>query len=60
MNEAWIQLQCPDCEATWEADPADLPAPDADHGCDNCGATRPTGEFARSTRDFEILSEFHD
>jgi uncharacterized Zn ribbon protein len=59
MNEAWIQLQCPECETTWEENPAEMPEPDAEYACDSCGTTRSAGEFARSTRDFEILADFH-
>ena len=29
MQEAWIQLQCPGCEEQREANPADLPEPQA-------------------------------
>lgn len=60
MQEAWIQLKCPACEETWEANPADLPAPDAEFSCDHCGTSRPMAEFARAKRDLEILEEFHD
>lgn len=59
MQEAWIQLKCPSCEATWEANPADLPAPDADFTCTHCGKTRRMSEFARAARDLEILRDFH-
>jgi hypothetical protein len=59
MNEAWIDLQCSTCGETWEANPADLPEPDAGFTCPHCGATGSTGEFARTTRGFEILEEFH-
>ena len=59
MQEAWIQLQCPNCEEQWEANPADLPAPDSTHACEHCGVERRGAEFAKTARDFEILEEFH-
>jgi hypothetical protein len=59
MPDAWIQLQCPNCGETWEANPSALPAPDAAFTCDHCGTERRTSEFPQSTRDFEILEEFH-
>ncbi|PSP46640.1 hypothetical protein BRC60_09825 [Halobacteriales archaeon QH_1_68_42] len=33
MQEAWIQLQCPGCEEQREANPADLPGPQATRTC---------------------------
>ncbi|MFB6310985.1 MAG: hypothetical protein ABEH64_07360 [Salinirussus sp.] len=60
MNEAWIELQCPACGEDWEANPAELPAPDERFRCNHCGEERPTGEFALTTRGFEILEEFHE
>jgi hypothetical protein len=59
MNEAWIQLRCPNCEDTWEENPTDLPAPGEAFTHNACGTSRPVGEFARSTRDFEILEDLH-
>ncbi|WP_436931066.1 DUF7836 family putative zinc-binding protein [Halosimplex halobium] len=59
MQEAWIQLQCPECGEQWEANPADLPEPDAAFGCKDCEARRPLSEFTKTARDFEILEEFH-
>jgi hypothetical protein len=59
MQEAWIQLLCPECGETWEANPADLPAPRERLHCTHCEAHRPTAEFARTDRDYEILKQFH-
>jgi len=59
MQESWIQLQCPACEKHWEANPADVAAPDADLECEDCGETRPAAEFTKTARDLEILREFH-
>ena len=60
MNEAYIQLSCPKCEEHWEANPGNLPAPKTPFTCNHCGTTRPTAEFARTARDFEILASFHE
>jgi len=58
MQDAWIQLQCPNCDEQWEANPADLDEPAAEFTCDHCGATNHLSEFAKTTRDFEVLEEF--
>lgn len=58
MSEAWIQLQCPNCEERWEANPSDLPEPSTSRTCEHCGASRPTAEFMKTKRDLEILEEF--
>lgn len=59
MQEAWIQLQCPDCAEQWEANPSDVPEPGDALTCEHCDATRRVSEFAKTTRDFEILESFH-
>ena len=59
MREAWIRLECPECTETWEANPADLPAPGRSFTCKHCGATRSISEFPRTQRGFEILESFH-
>jgi len=58
MNEAFVQLVCPDCRKDWEAKPMDLPAPDAVFACPDCEAERPVAEFMRTDRDLEVLKEF--
>lgn len=60
MPEAWVQLRCPACGESWEANPSDLPAPGEEFACDHCDARRPTAEFMRTQRDLEILEEFHE
>lgn len=60
MPEAWVPLECPNCTESWEANPADLPAPGATFTCNHCGATRTTAEFTRTQRGFEILESFHE
>ncbi|WP_459192755.1 DUF7836 family putative zinc-binding protein [Halosimplex sp. J119] len=59
MQEAWIQLRCPDCDEQWEANPADLHSPDEAFTCEGCDGTRPLSEFTKTQRDFEILRDFH-
>ena len=59
MQEAWIQLHCPDCEKWWEANPADLPATENAYTCEDCETTRRISEFTKTLRDFEILAECH-
>ena len=58
MQEAWLQLQCPACETDWEEKVNDLPAPESDYECHDCGSTRPLSEFMQTARDLEILREF--
>jgi uncharacterized protein YecT (DUF1311 family) len=59
MQEAWIQLRCPDCEDQWEANPSDLPAPQERLTCDGCGESRRISELTKTARDLEVLEEFH-
>ncbi|MFC7046811.1 hypothetical protein ACFQH6_16640 [Halobacteriaceae archaeon GCM10025711] len=59
MQEAWIDLQCPSCTESWEANPSELPAPDHEFACDHCGERRNLAEFMQSTRDLEVLQQFH-
>ncbi|EMA11943.1 hypothetical protein C435_18759 [Haloarcula marismortui ATCC 33799] len=39
---------------------SDLPAPETQFACDDCGAERSLSEFMRTTRDLEVLQEFTD
>lgn len=59
MREAWIHLQCPDCEEQWEADPADLPAPGGEFTCEECGSRRPIAEFVKTKEGLQIHEQFH-
>ncbi|QCC50808.1 DUF7836 family putative zinc-binding protein [Halapricum salinum] len=60
MQESWIPLQCPECNESWEATPADLPEPDESFVCDHCDAVRPTAEFTKTARGLEILRDFYE
>lgn len=57
MNEAYVQLLCPECEKAWEESPTDLPAPEAEFSCPDCSGKRRTAEFMRTERDLEVLKE---
>ncbi|MHB9285935.1 hypothetical protein ACKVMT_02710 [Halobacteriales archaeon Cl-PHB] len=60
MNDAWITLQCPDCQESWEANPGDLPAPGEQTRCEHCDTRRPTAELMKTNRDLDILQEFQE
>lgn len=55
MQEAWIQLQCPDCTTEWEAKVRELPASGQQFQCDHCDTYCPTAEFTKTARDLEVL-----
>jgi len=57
MQEAWLQLRCPDCTKHWESTPTDLPSPDTAFTCGGCDAERSLSEFMKTTRDLELLRE---
>jgi hypothetical protein len=59
MQEAWVTLQCPDCEEHWEAQVGDLSAPDTEFDCHSCETVAPLAEFMQTSRDLEVLQEFH-
>jgi len=60
MNEAFVQLSCPECLKDWEEKPMDLPAPDAEFTCPDCGDERRLAEFMRTDRDLELLKDFQE
>jgi len=59
MQEAWIQLQCPDCATEWEASVSDLPASSQQFQCDHCDSSRPMAEFTKTARDLEVLRDMN-
>lgn len=59
MQEAWIELECPSCGEQWEETLDELPSPDGEHACRNCGEVRPMVELAQTERDLDILESFH-
>jgi hypothetical protein len=60
MNEAWIPLECTDCENVWEAMPAALPTPDAEFECPYCGARDPLTSFVKTPEGLQILEAFEE
>jgi len=59
MQEAWVTLQCPDCDEHWEAQVGDLPAPETGFDCHDCGTEASLAEFMQTKRDLEVVREFH-
>lgn len=59
MQEAFVDVKCPNCEKTWEEQPHDLPEPDTDFECPACGERRYLSEFMDSKRDLEVVETFH-
>lgn len=55
--ESFVELVCPSCEKYWEASPSELPEPDDPFDCPDCGERRPLAEFARTSRDLEIVRD---
>ncbi|MFW5896095.1 MAG: hypothetical protein ACOCUA_01785 [archaeon] len=55
MDEAYVQLLCPECTKGWQSSPSELPDPREMYHCPNCHATRLTAEFMRTERDLEAL-----
>ena len=60
MNEAWIPLECTDCENVWEATPVALPTPDAEFECPYCGARDPLTSFVKTPEGLQILEAFEE
>jgi len=59
MQEAWLQLECPDCNDHREATVHDLSTPETEYACPSCGSRRPLREFMATTRDLEVLQQFY-
>lgn len=59
MQEAFVSLFCPACEANWEEQPHDLALPETDWECPHCGDDRHLAEFMKTPTDLEVLEEFH-
>lgn len=55
MDEAFVQLLCPECTKSWEANPTELPQVRETYRCPDCNHTRQTAEFMRTERDLETL-----
>ena len=55
MDEAYVQLLCPECTKGWQSSPSELPELREMYHCPNCHATRLTAEFMRTERDLQTL-----
>jgi DNA-directed RNA polymerase subunit RPC12/RpoP len=55
--EAFVELVCPECSKHWEASLSELPGPKASFDCPDCGSRRPLSEFARTSRDLEVIRD---
>lgn len=55
--EAFVELLCPNCEKHWEETPTDLPGPGRAFTCPDCGEERALSEFARTSRDLDVMRE---
>lgn len=58
MDEAFVQLLCPECSKDWQENPIDLPGLRRNFSCPSCHATRRLAEFMRTDRDFEAVKQF--
>ena len=57
MEEATIQLLCPECTKEWQLPPGELPDVAELFHCPNCHASRRTAEFTRTDRDLRTLKQ---
>ena len=57
MDEATVQLLCPDCDKSWHAVPGGLPGTTEPFDCPGCQASRRTAEFMRTDRDLRTLKQ---
>ncbi len=58
MDEAFVQLLCPECSKDWQENPIDLPELRRNFSCPSCHATRRLAEFMRTDRDLEAVKQF--
>ena len=58
MVEAFVRLQCPECQKGWEENPAELPDHTAQFTCPSCETARRLAEFMRTERDLETVKQF--
>lgn len=55
MDEAAVQLLCPECAKNWRETPRELPTTDSLFHCPNCHASYRITEFMRTDRDLNTL-----
>ncbi|WP_255149737.1 hypothetical protein [Halorarius halobius] len=57
MQEAFVELTCPNCDKLWEEDANYMPDPDESFVCPDCSTERSASVFARTERDLEVLQQ---
>jgi DNA-directed RNA polymerase subunit RPC12/RpoP len=57
MEEAHVQLRCPECGKDWQTKPGELPDRDRTYHCPNCHASRRLSEYLRTERDLTTLKQ---
>jgi predicted RNA-binding Zn-ribbon protein involved in translation (DUF1610 family) len=58
MDEAAVQLLCPECAKYWREAPRELPASDSVFHCPNCHASYRITEFMRTDHDLTTFKQF--
>jgi predicted RNA-binding Zn-ribbon protein involved in translation (DUF1610 family) len=57
MDEAAVQLLCPECAKHWRETPRQLPAGGSTFHCPNCHASYRISEFMRTDRDLNAFKQ---
>jgi len=57
MEEAHVQLLCPECGKNWQIKPGELPERERTYHCPNCHASRRLSEFTKTERDLRTLKQ---
>ncbi|MFB6188018.1 MAG: hypothetical protein ABEI86_14285 [Halobacteriaceae archaeon] len=60
VNEAYVNLLCPNCSRSWESNPSSLPKHDEEFTCPECNAKYKVAEFMRTDRDLETLKQLQE
>lgn len=58
MQEAFVDLYCPECESSWEERPHELPDPSSSWECPECGDRRSLSSFMATATDLEVVAGF--
>jgi predicted RNA-binding Zn-ribbon protein involved in translation (DUF1610 family) len=57
MDEAAVQLLCPECAKHWRETPRELPDGGSTFHCPNCHASYRISEFMRTDRDLNAFKQ---
>lgn len=57
MEEAHVQLVCPECTKEWQSKPQELPESERTFHCPNCHASRPLTRYIPTERDLKALQQ---